>query len=33
MIVSKSQNDLLESNEEEYNYEEKPKKSFDGFKF
>ena len=29
-----AQNDLLESKaEEEYNYEEKPKKSFDGFKF
>ena len=29
-----AQNDLLESKtEEEYNYEDKPKKSFDGFKF
>ena len=29
-----AQNDLLESKtEEEYSYDEKPKKSFDGFKF
>ena len=29
-----AQNDILDSGqEEEYNYEEKPKKSFDGFKF
>ena len=28
-----AQEDLLESKQEEYEYEEKPRKSFEGFKF
>ena len=33
MIVNNQQDDILSNKDEEYEYEEKPKKTFEGFKF